>query len=114
MDTYTPADLLALPTGNPLDTQIDLAISIASDLRSGTSLATSVLGPDGVVGIELNGAAPSQINAAHGLWGFGLSDSRFGALLGGLNLVSPPRLLLSGRCKAQEGLDSSESIEAQH
>ena len=96
LDTYTPADLLALPTGDPLDTQIDLAIAIASDLRSGTSLATSVLGPDGVVGIELNGAALGQINAANGLWGFGLSDSRFGALLGGLDLVSPPRLLLSG------------------
>ena len=49
-----------------------------------------------MVGIELNTAALGQINAANGLWGFGLYDNRFGALLGGLELASSPRLILSG------------------
>lgn len=94
LDTYTAADLVALPTGI-LDTEINLAYAIASVLRGGTSLAPSVLGPDGVISIELNDTALRQINAANGLWGFGLYNNRFGALLGGLDLVSPPRLLLS-------------------
>lgn len=94
LDTFTPASLMALPTGS-INALASLASSISSDLRGGTSLAGSVLGPQGVVSIALNSAALAQITSANGLWGMGLYDNRFGALLGGLNLLSAPRLILS-------------------
>jgi hypothetical protein len=91
LDTYTPDDLVALPTGT-LDTEISLAVAIGLDLRSGTSLAT-VFDPVGVVGIELNATALGQINAANGLWGFGLINFQG---YSPIDVLSPPRLVLSG------------------
>lgn len=95
LDIFTPADLAALPTGSLGGVDLSLAAAIRSDLTSGTRLADDVIGPMGETSIALNGTALAQITAANGLWGLGLYDNRFGSLLGGLDLLDTPRLLLS-------------------
>lgn len=96
LDTYSANYLLGLPEGS-LGSPYGLADAILTDLQSGTSLASDALGPLGEIAIALNSTAIAQITAANGLWGLGLYDNRFGALLGGLDLQGTPRLLLSDR-----------------
>ncbi len=94
LDAHTPADVLALPTGS-LGAQLSLGGAIAGDLVSGTSLAPDIFGPDGPISFELNGAALTQIAGASGLFGVGLYDNRFGALIGGIDVLTAPTLFLS-------------------
>lgn len=96
LDVYTPANLHALPTGD-LGAQLSLASALAGDLTGGTSLAPDVIGPNGLVHIDLNGAAIAQISTAGPFWGLGLYDNRFGGAIAGVTLLSTPRLVLSDR-----------------
>jgi len=94
LDTHSPAAVLALPTGN-INAQLAQATSIADDLRGGSSLAPDIIGPDGLITFALNATALTQITGASGLFGVGLYDNRFGALLGGIDVLSTPQLYLS-------------------
>lgn len=94
LETYTPSDLIALPTGD-LDSQLSLVTSISSDLRGGTVLAPTQEGADGPVRFKLNAIALNQISLSGGLWGLGIYDNRFGAQLGGIDLLNTPTLTLS-------------------
>lgn len=93
LDVCTPADILALPVGSL--TGLPAGCGVGTDLKSGTSLAPDIIGPDGMISFQLNSTALSQIAGSGGLFGVGLYDDRFGGLLGGIDVLSTPTLFLS-------------------
>jgi len=110
LDVCTPADILALPVGSLTGQPVGCGAGI--DLRSGTSLAPDIIGPDGMISFQLNNAALSQVAGSGGLFGVGLYDDRFGGLIGGVDILSTPTLFLSNEIVAPVPAPATPAIIA--